>query len=737
MNFESIKQDFIFWLEKNGKTAEKEITSTNSDMSIFLYNTEFKKYLVQEVGADISIFSKSINEIMSMDIVNGKLVDKNEETGDSFVKNDDEEYSGDSLIADSLNAIFENEDFAMYLDTDTNGELGEEEINNFLTGIANPDDGQISFDSIAGAVQAMNDGTFSNKENESSETELLLKGIYSNEKAINTLDLNGDGELSPEEKTKFEEYIKGFDSNAEDLSKEDIQTAFGQILRNEFSYENANEEQIPEELPNQEELTAPEASTAPQSGGSSPISGGGAPISGGGYAAPSGGNTLQLEQTSGLESKSLEELEQVKNTRQGNVSKARDNINAIYSGENQAVKTAQENYEKAKEAYDEAVKNDDKISDELKQKRNENLEAIETKQGEIDDVNTQINNKEAEISDAENTLAADESNLSALKSALAALPASSDDSGVQAQIEAQRSELERQIKELETTKIPNDKDKIEQLNSDLDDLKEQLETKQGELDKLEQERQNIENGYIDENGNKVEGILDNCSPETKQALEAFNEAKETVASVKETELKSAKETLTLAETALDEVNTVINNKKAEETKNDHRVSDSKYDGQEFLDTINNLGGNATTFYSRLCKEMGMNEKEVADYLTELSNSEQWANGCVSPIMLFAQICNESGCYADAVGDNGAALGLGQFHECAVDEVNNQFGTNYTYADRANPKKALEMMSLLLKYDYNSSGSTVGMYTKYASGNTKNLNIGETYISHLKAKIGLT
>ena len=388
MNFESIKQDFIFWLEKNGKTAEKEITSTNSDMSIFLYNTEFKKYLVQEVGADISIFSKSINEIMSMDIVNGKLVDKNEETGDSFVKNDDEEYSGDSLIADSLNAIFENEDFAMYLDTDTNGELGEEEINNFLTGIANPDDGQISFDSIAGAVQAMNDGTFSNKENESSETELLLKGIYSNEKAINTLDLNGDGELSPEEKTKFEEYIKGFDSNAEDLSKEDIQTAFGQILRNEFSYENANEEQIPEELPNQEELTAPEASTAPQSGGSSPISGGGAPISGGGYAAPSGGNTLQLEQTSGLESKSLEELEQVKNTRQGNVSKARDNINAIYSGENQAVKTAQENYEKAKEAYDEAVKNDDKISDELKQKRNENLEAIETKQGEIDDVNS-------------------------------------------------------------------------------------------------------------------------------------------------------------------------------------------------------------------------------------------------------------------------------------------------------------------------------------------------------------
>ncbi len=742
MNFETIKLGFLNWLEEKNGTEGKEFVTNNPDMSIFLYNTEFKNYLIQEVGADNSIFSKSITEIMSMEIVNGKLVEKKEETGDSFTKEDENEdeneYNGDSLIADSLNAIFENEDFAMYLDTDTNGEIGEDEINTFLTGIANPEDGQISFDSIAGAVQAMNDGTFTNKESELSETELLLKGVYSNEKAINTLDINGDGELSAEEKTKFEEYIKDFDGNADDLTKEDIQTAFRQIIRNEFVYEDNNEEeQITQEIPRQEESTITAASSAPRISGSTQASGTGAASAGSGITSSTKDSGVQLDTTKGLENKSLDELEQVKSTRESDVSKARDNINAVYSGENEAVKTAQKDYEKAKDAYDKAVENDEKISDELKQQRSQNLEAIEKKQGEIDDVNTQINKKEAEISDAENTLSADESNLAALEAALSALPTSSDDPEIQAQIEAQRNALETQISETKQ-KITEDKNTIEQLNQKLDEFKEQLETKQDELDKLEQDRQNIENGYIDGNGNKVDGILDNCSPATQQALQAFNEAKENLALVKETELSSARETLTQAEAALDEVNTVINDKKAEETKKEYKVSTSQFDGQELLDTINNLGGNATIFYSRLCDELGMDEKEVADYLTELSNSEQWADGCVSPIMLFAQICNESGCYADAVGDNGAAVGLGQFHECAVDEVNYRFGTHYTYEDRSNPIKALEMMSLLLKYDYKSSGnSEVGMYTKYASGNLRNLNIGKRYIEHLKAKIGLT
>ncbi len=727
MNFTTIKLGFLNWLEEKNESSGKEFQTNNPDMSIFMYSNDFKDYLVKEIGADTSIFTKSINEIMSMDIVNGKLVEKNEEAGDSFTKSNNEEYSGDSLIADSLNAIFENEDLAMYLNTNTDGELGEDEINNFLTGIANPEDGQISFDSIAGAVQAMNNGTFTNNGSELSEIDLLLRGVYSNEKAISTLDLDGNGELSSDEKTKFEEYIKGFDSNPEDLSKEDIQTAFEQILKNEFSYENTMEEQTPEELPNQEELTAPESSTAPQSGSFAPISGGGASISGGGYTASSSGNNLPLDATEGLESKSLEELEQVRNTRESDVSKARDNINAVYSGENEAVKTAQEGYETAKANYDDAVEQDEKISDELKEKRSTNLTNIETTQGEIDNINIQINDKEGEISDAENTLKADESNLSALKSALEALPESSEDPEIQAQIEEQRIALESQIDELENTKIPADNDKIDQLNDNLNELKGQLANKQEELDGFEQERSDIE-----------QEISENCSQETKDALQAFNEAKENVESVKETELAAAKETLTQAQAALDEVNTVINDKKAEETKKEHKVNDSKYDGQELLDTINNLGGNAKLFYSRLCEQLGMDEKEVADYLTELSTSEQWADGCVSPIMLFAQICNESGCYADIYGDDGAALGLGQFHECAVDEVNNQFGTHYTYADRSNPIKALEMMSLLLKYHYKSSGnSEVGMYTKYASGNLRNLNIGERYIENLKAKIGLT
>ncbi len=726
MNFETIKLGFLNWLEEKNEAEGKEIATNNPDMSIFLYNAEFKNYLIQEVGADSSIFSKSINEIMSMEIVNGKLVDKNEETGDIFTKENEDEYNGDSLIADSLNAIFENEDFAMYLDTDTNGEIGEDEINSFLTGIANPEDGQISFDSIAGAVQAMNDGTFTNKENELSETELLLKGVYSNEKAKTTLDINGDGELSAEEKTKFEEYIKNFDGNADDLTKEDIQTAFGQILNNEFAYEESNaEEQTLQEIPRQEETTLPAASSTPQSSGSTQTGGTGNAIGGGLTSTPSG-NRLQLDNTNGLQSKSIDELEQVKSTRESDVSKARDNINAVYSGENEAVKTAQEDYEKAKDNYDKAVENDEKISDELKQQRSKNLEDIEKKQSEIDDVNTQINNKEAEISDAENTLSADESNLAALEAALSALPASSDDPETQAQIEAQRSALEAQIREIEQ-KITEDKNTIDQLNQESDELKEQLNTKQAELDELEETRSDIE-----------KEISENCGEETKAALQAFNEAKENADSVKETELSSAKETLTQAKSALDEVNTVINNKKAEETKKEHKVSTSKFDGQEFLDELSTLSGPAVAEFDNLCEVFGKSREEMADYLTEMCMSEEWGNGCISPSLLIGQIYNESSYRPACVGDSGAAVGLSQFHKVAVDEVNRVFKTNYTYEDRTNPEKSIEMMVLLLKHCKKQTGTTDGMLAMYNRGHKTGINEiqGKHYVEHVYSQIGI-
>ena len=132
----------------------------------------------------------------------------------------------------------------------------------------------------------------------------------------------------------------------------------------------------------------------------------------------------------------------------------------------------------------------------------------------------------------------------------------------------------------------------------------------------------------------------------------------------------------------------------------------------------------------------MSREETAAYLTNLCESEEWAAGCIDPVTLCAQIRQESGYVADIVGDGGLAVGLGQFHECAVEEVNNQYGTNYTSADRSDPYKALEMMALLLKYDYSKTGDTNSMLAMYNQGNPNGINTsgGQNYVRAVMSRI---
>ena len=61
MNFEILKIGFISYLEeKTAQRDENEQLYENPDISIFMYSDEFKNYLVDEIGADSSIFSKAL-----------------------------------------------------------------------------------------------------------------------------------------------------------------------------------------------------------------------------------------------------------------------------------------------------------------------------------------------------------------------------------------------------------------------------------------------------------------------------------------------------------------------------------------------------------------------------------------------------------------------------------------------------------------------------------------------------
>ena len=67
-------------------------------------------------------------------------------------------------------------------------------------------------------------------------------------------------------------------------------------------------------------------------------------------------------------------------------------------------------------------------------------------------------------------------------------------------------------------------------------------------------------------------------------------------------------------------------------------------------------------------------------------------------LLNALVWVESSRNANAVGDNGKAIGLLQLHKIYVDDVNRILGVKkYSYADRWNPQKSVEMTVVYLKH----------------------------------------
>ena len=73
MNINAIKAGFAQYLEELNEISNKNYKDVYSDVSIFQYSTEFKRYVAEEMDADSSIFSMSINDILDMEVKNGKL----------------------------------------------------------------------------------------------------------------------------------------------------------------------------------------------------------------------------------------------------------------------------------------------------------------------------------------------------------------------------------------------------------------------------------------------------------------------------------------------------------------------------------------------------------------------------------------------------------------------------------------------------------------------------------------
>lgn len=386
----------------------------------------------------------------------------------------------------------------------------------------------------------------------------LLNDLFQDSEVIKNIDKDGDSAISQQEAVNFFKFISNNDENADDISLSDVFYGIEQIKNgkyNQFKEESADIIDTEEETTSVEDTSHTNKNTSTNS-----YSG-----SGGSYSSSSSSNSKKVStETASYESMSLEELSTVKDTQQVKIQEAKDDVNAVYSGENESVKSAQESLDEKKNEYDEAVKNDDKISDELKSEREINLNSISEKEKTINDIKVNINDNKAEIFDTDNMLTSKTSELTAQNASLTKLQSqSSEDSEIQSQISSQIQVVQANI-----TSLESEISELEQKKADLEakqqECEENLAVAEEELVVLEEERTAIE-----------EKISENCGEETKSALAAFNDAKSGVEKVKNAQLKSAEKTLDSLQTDYEKITEAFNAKNATQIKKDNHVSTSK------------------------------------------------------------------------------------------------------------------------------------------------------------------
>ncbi len=399
--------------------------------------------------------------------------------------------------------------------------------------------------------------------------ELLAEFGY--EEAFKLFDKDEDGVISSDEIKELNENYKSIkDFTLDDIKKILEENGLEKTEETEETYTEEEVNEILDELKN--ELSSQMEAAQTQSAIGS---------SGGGYSGGySGGNsnstdnsTAQEEKVKTLEEMDISELNTKKEEKETEAKKANDAILDIYSGDNEAVDDAQDEVEDRKDDYDDAIEKDEKVSDELKEQRNTNLEAIDDKEEEINDCKTDITNTEFEISSTENLIASLESNLAALNSSLSTLNGqTAENPEDQAKIDAQKQTVQSQI-----DMIQNELDKangdLSDLNSKLEELNSNLSTKESELQTLMDEKSEIET--------KIEKT---CDENTKEAIKDYNKALKNLDKVKETELKKAEKELKTIEKDLDKINSVYNDKMSDLIIKSNAVNTDPFDEDITFDT---------------------------------------------------------------------------------------------------------------------------------------------------------
>ena len=356
------------------------------------------------------------------------------------------------------------------------------------------------------------------------------------------IDTDEDGKVSEEELQAIAELDSENNEDGKDsISIEDLKKAVENDKAAKAEEAKAEETAKAKEESNKSDTQVQKQNLRPSNGvsgggGVGGSSGAGGGSYGGGTSGVSGASTSDLPKA-----ETLEELQQQKTQLETEITDKQSEMSEISAGTSDKVSAEKQAMEDAKEDMEEAIKNDDKINKETK---DEYLELTNN----IEKNNQAISENESETMQTESSISQTESSISTLESSLNSLKLSGEEDDEQkAKIEARRSELESQIAD-KKTELGELQDKKEQLVADKSDL----EKEKADLDKQKAELQ--------------KEILKNASPETKAAIETYNDKQEAFESKKTEALSTAKSELDTKVKELSEVEQKINEKQDQEAK---------------------------------------------------------------------------------------------------------------------------------------------------------------------------
>ncbi len=523
MNISSLIQGFSSYLENLNETSEKNYNTSSSNVSIFMYSSEFKSYIANELDiADSSIFSKSINDILSMDVVNGKLVENKDENTDSFETSEDNETDETNSIQPEENIPNQNETPAA----------------------ENTNSGEIAQEGGEEGTEALTD---------------LLNNLFQDESVISALDTDNSGELDKEEISSFIETINGADGDANNLTLDDILAGIEQIKEKANETETAEEETEPEtEEINQAQNVAASTGTPASSSGS--FSGG----STGGSSIPSSSSNNSVQEKT-LDNMTREELNSELSTAESDLTEKQGALSALYDGSDSNLQALNENMENLYDTYLEELET---VDEEMAEQVDTLKQDIDSKQDEIDAKDQEIADQEGVVSNAEAAYNNTVSNTQQLKSSLSSLQ-STDTSNMD---DSQIAELNSKIAELQS-KVTEAEQAEDDAKQAWDDAEDALDTLNEQRDSLQTELDNLNNDMTELEAEIVEKY-----PEIQESLNAYNEAKQEHDNYKSEAITSAKSEIESAQNYVNEINTAINNLDNKEIEKEYSMN--QYDAEE-------------------------------------------------------------------------------------------------------------------------------------------------------------